>query len=153
MIDFLSFHNGRNQLIATIIAAEAKHGHSQLVLVSRVKHIKILKEILAEKGINAITLSGDTKGTEREKSLDAMRTGKQKVLIATFSLAKEGLDIPKLNRLHLTTPQKNKAIVKQSAGRIERNIEGKSQPIIFDYVDEEIDYCYSMYKKRKGILK
>ena len=85
--------------------------------------------------------------------LHQMREGKKKVLIATYTLAKEGLDIPILDRLHLATPNKNRAVIKQSAGRIERSVDGKDTPVIYDYVDVNINYCLGMYKKRKSILK
>jgi superfamily II DNA or RNA helicase len=75
------------------------------------------------------------------------------VVFATYALAKEGLDLPSLNRLILATPQKDFAIVKQSVGRIERNVEGKDQPIAYDIVDNNINFCVGMFKKRKKILK
>jgi superfamily II DNA or RNA helicase len=75
------------------------------------------------------------------------------VIFATYALAKEGLDLPNLTRLILATPQKDFAIVKQSVGRIERNIEGKTTPIVYDLVDVNINFCNGMYKKRKNILK
>lgn len=65
----------------------------------------------------------------------AMRTGKKRYLFATYSLAKEGLDIPRLDRLYLTTPQKDYAVIVQSVGRIARTFDGKEQPIAYDYVD------------------
>jgi hypothetical protein len=51
------------------------------------------------------------------------------------------------------SPQKDFAIVKQSVGRVERNIDGKSRPIVYDVVDEQIGTCVRMLKKRKQILK
>lgn len=64
-----------------------------------------------------------------------MRTGDKRYLFATYSLAKEGLDIPRLDRLYLATPQKDYAVVVQSVGRVARTFEGKQQPLVFDYVD------------------
>lgn len=84
---------------------------------------------------------------EREQALDDMRTGKKKYLFATYSLAKEGLDIPCLERLYLTTPQKDYAVITQSIGRIARTFEGKSDPVAYDFVDD-IAYLVKSYKKR-----
>ena len=64
-----------------------------------------------------------------------MRTGKKRYLFATYALAKEGLDIPRLDRLYLTTPQKDYAVIVQSVGRIARTFEGKQLPTAYDYVD------------------
>ena len=84
---------------------------------------------------------------EREQAIEDMRIGKKKYLFATYSLAKEGLDIPCLERLFLTTPQKDYAVVTQSIGRIARVCEDKSDPIAYDFVDN-IAYLVKSYKKR-----
>ena len=76
-----------------------------------------------------------------------MRQGKKKYLFATYSLAKEGLDIPRLERLYLTTPQKDYAVITQSIGRIARTFDGKQDPVCFDFVDD-IGYLVKAYKKR-----
>ena len=47
-------------------------------------------------------------------------------------MASEGLDIPSLNTLILTTPRSK---IEQSAGRIVRKI-GKVQPLIVDIIDQ-----------------
>ena len=75
------------------------------------------------------------KKAEREQAIEDMRIGKKRYLFASYSLAKEGLDIPRLDRLYLTTPQKDYAVIVQSVGRIARTFEGKEQPIAYDYVD------------------
>lgn len=84
---------------------------------------------------------------EREQAIEDMRTGRKNLLFATYALAKEGLDIPRLDRLFLTTPQKDYAVVAQSIGRIARTFEGKGNPIVYDFVDN-IGYCAKAYKKR-----
>lgn len=89
---------------------------------------------------------------EREQAVEDMRTGRKKYLFATYSLAKEGLDIPCLERLYLTTPQKDYAIVTQSIGRIARICEGKADPITYDFVDN-IAYLIKSYKNRCTIYK
>ncbi|MFQ9915833.1 MAG: DEAD/DEAH box helicase [Flavonifractor plautii] len=85
---------------------------------------------------------------KREQAIEDMRAGKKHYLFATYALAKEGLDIPRLDRLYLTTPQKDYAIVTQSVGRIARTFEGKGEPIVYDYVDDGIQYLVRSYKKR-----
>jgi superfamily II DNA/RNA helicase len=84
---------------------------------------------------------------ERKQALDDMRLGKKKILFATYSLAKEALDIPRLERVFFTTPQKDYAVIKQAIGRIARAFEGKADPICYDFVDN-IGYCVKAYKQR-----
>ncbi len=84
---------------------------------------------------------------EREQAIEDMRTGRKKYLFATYSLCKEGLDIPRLDRLFMTTPVKDYAVVVQSIGRIARTFEGKDEPIVYDFVDN-IGYLMRAYKQR-----
>jgi superfamily II DNA or RNA helicase len=84
---------------------------------------------------------------EREKALEDMRNGDKKYLFATYSLAKEGLDIPCLERLFMATPQKDYAVITQSIGRIARTFDGKADPVVYDFVDD-ISYLVKSYKKR-----
>lgn len=84
---------------------------------------------------------------QREQAIEDMRNGKKHFLFASYRLAKEGLDIPRLDRLHLATPQKDYAIIVQSVGRIARTFEGKDTPICYDYVDN-VGIFERMYKQR-----
>ena len=85
---------------------------------------------------------------KREQSIEDMRDGKKIYLFATFSLAKEGLDIPRLDRLYMTTPKKDFAVVTQSVGRIARTFDGKEDAVCLDYVDE-IQFCENQWKRRR----
>ena len=85
---------------------------------------------------------------QREKAIEDMRAGKKHFLFATYALAKEGLDIPRLDRLYLVTPQKDYAVIAQSVGRVARTFEGKVTPVVYDYVDNGIQYLVRSFKKR-----
>ena len=61
--------------------------------------------------------------------------------------------MPRLDCVHFCTPIKDAMAVKQSAGRVERNYEGKPRPMVVDYVDESIPYCERAYTVRKRLLK
>ena len=89
---------------------------------------------------NGITLRENsvrapTQKAEREQAIEDMRTGAKRYLFATYALAKEGLDVPRMDRLYLATPQKDYAVITQSIGRIERKFDGKDDPVVYDYVD------------------
>ena len=70
-------------------------------------------------------------------ALARMKAGQARILFATYQLAKEGLDIPCLDRLVLATPTRNKVIVQQSIGRIQRPAPGKTEALVIDLVDEK----------------
>lgn len=150
LITYLCEDENRTAYISGWIVHEADH--SCLILSDRLEHLEALMNRLPPqmKG-KAVMVSGkmtSKKGkAEREQAMEDMRTGKKKYLFATYSLAKEGLDIPCLERLFLTTPQKDYAVVTQSIGRIARTHEGKANPIAYDFVDN-IAYLMRSYKKR-----
>lgn len=141
----------QRQLVITK-AIKRNEGKSCLILSDRLDHLKRLMLNLGYPMLHdAVMVSSkmtSKKGkTEREQAIEDMRTGKKKYLFATYSLAKEGLDIPRLERLFLTTPQKDYAVITQSIGRIARTFEGKTDPIAYDFVDN-IAYLVKSYKKR-----
>ena len=141
----------RNTTILSKIFLEPEHYH--LILSDRLSQLYELYEGLPpELKAKASVIDGkmtSKKGkAEREQAIEDMRAGKKHILFASYKLAKEGLDIPRLDRLHLATPQKDYAVIVQSVGRIARVFEGKGQPICFDYVDN-FKMAENMYRKRK----
>lgn len=147
LITYLTENTARNKLIADSIERKPS-----LILSDRLNHLEELMRLLpADMRKDAVMISGKmtskTGKAKREQALEDMRSGKKKYLFATYSLAKEGLDVPRLERLYLTTPQKDYAVVTQSIGRIARTFEGKSDPIAYDFVDD-IGYLVKSYKKR-----
>ena len=147
LITYLTENAARNKLIADSIERRPS-----LILSDRLNHLEDIMNLLpADMRKDAVMISGKMttkKGkAEREQALEDMRTGRKKYLFATYSLAKEGLDVPRLERLYLATPQKDYAVVTQSIGRIARTFEGKDAPIAYDFVDN-IAYLVKSYKKR-----
>ena len=144
LINMLSENEERNRTIIHFIQLGKLKNKKQLVLCHRVKQVEYLSKELEKLGIKVNCLTGKVNNKNRQYDGD--------VIVATYSLAKEGLDIPDLDVLHLATPQKDRTTTIQSAGRVERNYEGKQTPIILDYVDTDIDYCLKCYISRKNIL-
>jgi superfamily II DNA or RNA helicase len=121
---------------------------STLVLSDRIGQLQHLQNVLG----CGVLVDGKTKKDIREQAIEDMRTGKQKVLFATYKLAKEGLDIPRLQHLHLASPVKDYAIVVQAVGRIERVFGGKKDCTVYDYVDD-VGICSAMWNERKRHYK
>lgn len=153
LISYITEDVERNNLIIDCIEKDK----SSLILSDRLEHLTYLMSNLPlDKIKDAVMISGNmtTKKAKemRDQALDDMRSGKKKYLFATYSLAKEGLDIPRLERLYLTTPQSDFAVVTQSIGRIARTFEDKVAPIAYDFVDD-IGFLVKKYKKRCSIYK
>jgi len=150
LITFLTEDPARNELITHLIKRES--GESFLILSERLDHLELLMQSLPEVlRKDAAMISGrmtsKTERLEREYVIEAMRSGTKKYLFATYALAKEGLDIPRLSRLIMATPQGDYAVITQSIGRIARTFDGKSCPVCYDLVDN-IPYLRKRYKNR-----
>ena len=150
LISYLCENKERTHYIGSWIVAEADH--PCLILSDRLNHLEALMNTLPRSMREmSVMISGKMstkKGkAEREQAIEDMRTGRKRYLFATYSLCKEGLDIPCLSRLFMTTPQSDYAVVVQSIGRVARVCEGKSQPVVYDFVDD-FSYAVKRYKQR-----
>lgn len=150
MISYLCGSEARNRLILDRLTAE--EGRSCLILSDRLEHLEGLMSALPERMRGeAAMISGkmaSKKGREERASImNRMRDGSLRYLFATYSLAKEGLDIPRLERLLLTTPHRDYAVVTQAVGRAARRCEGKADPLCLDFVDD-IGYLVNSFKIR-----
>ena len=76
------------------------------------------------------------------KQADLKASENKQIIIATYSMAEEALDIKTLNTLFMVTP---KSDIVQSVGRVMRN--PNSKPIIVDFVDSH-DCFARQWKKR-----
>lgn len=151
LIPYLTENLERNQIIVSDLAAN--RGHYNLILSDRLQHLQQLRAMLPTElwGVTAMIdgkMTSKAAKAKRIQAIEDMRLGRIRYLFASFSLAKEGLDIPRLDRLYLTTPKKDYAVVTQSIGRIARAFKGKGEPVCYDYVDD-IGFCENQWKRRR----
>lgn len=149
----------RNDLVIRDVLRECKDpGNTAVVLVERTKHCEVLAQIIQQHGIKCefIVSSVDVEYDEqtgkknrkkkkkaipkkvRERVISDFKDGKIQVLIATYDLLAEGFNYRPLNRLFMVTPIKWKGLVVQTVGRVQRPCEGKTEAIVYDYVDDNI---------------
>ena len=150
LIEYLTTHAERNKMIAKSIMENKTH--SCLILSDRLNQLEAIRNLLPyEMQEESAFINGKMQSKkakeEREQAIEEMRTGKKKYLFASYSLAKEGLDVPRLDRLFLASPAKFSAVITQSVGRVQRTFPGKEMPVVYDFVDD-IGFCMGAYKKR-----
>ena len=150
LINEICFDESRNEFIAEYI--KQCRNESVLVLSDRLGQLRDLKAIVGHGVMIDGTMTSKKGKSKREKAIKDMQEGKEKVLYASFNLAKEGLDIPCLTRLILASPKKDYAVIVQSVGRIERKTERKKEAIVYDFLDN-LGICNSMYNSRKRVYK
>jgi superfamily II DNA or RNA helicase len=127
----------RTLFIAEETKKIAETGRYVLVLSHRRQHAMEIRDILVSLGIDAATyLGGDRSEPDAQ------------VICATYHLASEGYDNPRLSGLVLSTPSSD---VVQACGRILRGGSG-NDPIVIDIVDQ-----YSLFlgqvAKRKAFYR
>lgn len=114
----------RNEIIVMTIKSLVSEGHRVIVLSDRRLHCEELVSMLMPCISSALYIGG-MKEHELEKSKES------NVLIATYTIAKEGLDIPQFDALVLATPRSD---VVQACGRVLHSNTCNS-PVIVDVVD------------------
>ena len=151
LINELSLNSERTNKIIQNIMDCHKQGRKQAVLSLRVEHCKEFVAKLNNLGIKAVLCTGKTKDKERNVILN--QEIEWDVVVSTFALFKEGISIKELDTMHLTLPINDKSTTVQCAGRVERYLDGKKEPLVYDYVDVDIPYCEKKYITRRRSLK
>lgn len=88
----------------------------------------------------------------RELYLDMMRNGQLDIMFSTYQLAKEGLNIPRLEQVIMAFPAVEPNIVTQVIGRVARTCEGKTTAVCYDLVDKPT-YFRKKFTARKKLYK
>ena len=127
MINQLAASASRSRLIVDAVASARRQGHHVIVLSDRIAQLEAVHESLASRGVHSALLTGATKTAERDAALQ------ERVVLASYGLAAEGLDEPSLSALVLATPRGD---VEQSVGRILRLHPDKLPPLVVDFVDD-----------------
>ena len=142
----------RNDLVAELAAREAREGHSVLVLSGRVEHCRRLARLIAGHGVRAEVLVGAVKKPERRRILEELRAGDLPVVVAS-TLADEGLDVPRLDRIVLAFPGRTKGRTAQRIGRLMRPHPDKQGAVLFDIVDAAVPPLLRQYRERRRIYE
>jgi superfamily II DNA or RNA helicase len=148
MVNKLTACEDRTAWLCRIIEDVMDTDRQMLVLSDRVQHCEdLLAGLTPELQEKACILSTAVKSDVRTEYCKT-----KAILIATYSMCKEGFDVPTLNTLLMATPRPD---IDQIVGRILR-VEKKGRvvhPLIVDIVDPQFRRQFgqrnSLYKKRE----
>jgi superfamily II DNA or RNA helicase len=144
MISKLCNYNRRSEFIVEVVIKELEHNPEQQIMI--LAHNKTLIQYLF-KSIEhkKVATVGYYLGGMKEVDLKASES--KKIIIATYAMASEGLDIKTLTTLIMATP---KTDVCQSVGRILRA--KHTTPVVIDIIDAH-DLFVNQWQKRKAYYK
>jgi superfamily II DNA or RNA helicase len=144
MISKLCEYNRRSEFILKVLSSmlESNPNQQVMILAHNKNILKYLHDAIAHRNI---ATTGYYVGGMKEAALK--ETEGKKVVIATYSMAAEALDIKTLTTLIMATP---KTDIEQSVGRILR--EKHSSPIVVDIIDSH-DLFQNQWRKRKTFYK
>jgi len=144
MISKLCEYNRRSEFILRVLSDMLlKDSNQQIMILAHNKNLlKYLHDAIVHRNI---ATCGYYVGGMKESALK--ETESKKIVIATYSMAAEALDIKSLTTLIMATP---KTDIEQSVGRILR--EKHSNPIVVDIIDHH-DLFQNQWRKRKTFYK
>lgn len=136
----------RNKMIVKLLQELVKNPHRKiLVLSERIGHLRCIETLLGT-GVKIGYYIGGMKEEVREKG-----ARESQILLASYSMASEAMNIKELNTVILASPRKK---VEQSTGRIlrQRKEDRKVDPVIIDIVDSHGIYV-TQWRKRLQYYK
>jgi superfamily II DNA or RNA helicase len=141
----LVYDTDRNSLIIEDLIKEIWKNRKIIVLTERKDHVMLLNMYLKNQ-YETITLIWDDGIWKRKIKFQQIKSWNFQVLISTWQLIWEWLDIWELDCLFLVYPFSFEGKLIQYIWRIQRT---KKKQVIYDYHDKNIDYFDKLFKKRQ----
>ncbi|MFW6008342.1 MAG: DEAD/DEAH box helicase, partial [archaeon] len=167
------YNENRNNKIVDLAIQSVKNGRVPLILISKIKHGKILLNKIKEKMekenikiedklipneknnwdcVSTVEfVHGNDDLLKRESVFKSVKEGFTKILIGS-TIADEGLDLPILDTLILAGAGKSSTRAFQRVGRVLRLYDKKEKAIVYDFMDMQ-DTFYKQYLYRKALYK
>lgn len=134
----------RNELLLEIMRRSVQPDVSHILALSdRREHLRYLHDTILERDI---ATTGYYVGGMKEKELK--ETEGKKIMLSTYNMSCEALDVASLNTLILMTSHSGGSVHTQSCGRILRKAHGDFTPTIWDFVD---DFCVYKNQAKKRL--
>ena len=147
LLNTITEYEPRTRYLIPAVKKAYDEKRKTLILSDRRDHLLMWERLLKEAGASDVAFYvGGMKQIALDKSEGAQ------ILLGTYSMAAEGMNIPTLNTIVLSTPKSN---VEQSVGRIlrQKKDERAFNPLIIDILDAPHDCFVSQFRKRHDYFK
>ena len=146
----------RNMQIVSDAIDCVRRGRTPVIMTKYKEHAQKLYDMLQGSADHVFLLQGGKSLKERtaiREQMAAVRADESIILVAIGQYVGEGFNYPRLDTMLLAMPISFEGNVEQHAGRLNRDYEGKTDAIIFDYIDQHVPTLKRMYYKRLRAYK
>src|SRR3954468_2666031 len=151
--DKLVYDPARNKAVMRSVMEQVRDGqHHHLVISDEIRQLEALYEMMSTDYMETRTpptfiLTGQVNGKKRAAMVEQIKRESEAIIFAT--VAKEGLDIPAIDRIYLPFPASNAKATQQKIGRGTRTFDGKQGTLIIDYRDREVPVLRRQFRNRR----
>lgn len=146
LINDLAKSEARNRFIVDLISKQFTDERCILILSERKFQVKLLFSWFLR--LHPDSSCGYIISENKKQSIPVLPSWK--IIFSTYHMFKEGIDVPHLDCLVMASPVTN---VEQSIGRIQRFFPRKTNALVFDIVDENMNILKKYFFKRMQFYK
>jgi superfamily II DNA or RNA helicase len=148
----LAADESRNDLIFDDVLKALDAKRTPLLLTERRSHLDYFQDRFSRFVRNLVVLRGGMSKVELTAANAALSesVGRERLILATGRFLGEGFDDARLDTLFLAMPISWKGTLAQYVGRLHRRHDGKTDALVFDYVDEKVPMLARMAAKRRA---
>ena len=154
--DLVADNKFRNEQIVADVEQAIHAGRTPVILTKLKRHAELFSQLLQGKADHVFLIYGGQSMKQNQSVVEEMlqtpRT-ESLILIATGQKIGEGFNFPRLDTLMLAAPIRFEGRVIQYVGRLNRIYEGKTDVIVYDYVDSHISFFDGQYRSRLKTYK
>jgi superfamily II DNA or RNA helicase len=148
LITMLTQNEYRNKSIVDLVSRSVPKGRISLVLSDRRKHLDSLEKLIVASVPSDVKVRQFVGGMKKSAKEDAVTAD---IILSTYKMSMEALDLPYLDTLFLATPRVN---IVQPVGRILREeVPDKNPPAVIDFVDSEVPILLNYWFARRKLYK
>lgn len=143
----------RNKLITAEVMRGRLYGLNAMVLVQRVDHGDLLRNVMEHAGLRVAFIRGEDDQKERKTQLAKLGTGEIDVLIGT-NILDVGVDVPSVGMIVIAGGGKAEVQYRQRIGRgLREKKRGPNVALIVDVYDELNNHLKAHAGERQAIIK
>jgi len=139
-----------NDLVFDDVLNALEEGRSPHVLTQRREHLDLLASRFSSFARNVVVLKGGMGRRQLAAELDTLASipeGEERLILATGPFLGEGFDDHRLDTLFLVMPISWRGTLAQYVGRLHRLHHGKTEVLVYDYVDHLVSTLARMADK------